>query len=84
MKVGGIIIFADYGWRNPNNSEKNPQKGIDLFLNSINDKWEVVAHYPRGFQLIIRKIAKSKEEEEAEAAEAAKVVVEKSVTVQEQ
>ena len=78
IKVGGIIIFADYGWHSPNHPDKNPQKGIDLFLNSINGKWEVVVHHPRGFQLIIRKIAKSKEEEAAE------VVVEENVTVQEQ
>ena len=63
VKVGGIIIFAGYGWRNPQNPEQDAQKGIDLFLNSIKGKWEMVAHYPPAFQLIIRKISKSDEEE---------------------
>ena len=63
IKVGGIIIFGDYGWRNPQDPEKDPKKGIDMFLNSIEGKWEVVAQLPRGFQLVIRKIAKSDDEE---------------------
>lgn len=65
LKVGGIIIFGDYGWRNPNDPEKNPRKGIDLFLQSTKGQWEVVAHAPRGFQLIIRKIANSEDESQA-------------------
>ncbi len=63
VKVGGIIIFGDYGWRNPQNPEKDPKKGIDMFLNSIKDKWEVIAQPPRGFQFMIRKIAKTDDEE---------------------
>ena len=63
VKVGGIIIFGGYGWRNPNDPEKNPQKGIDIFLQSTKGQWEVIAHHPRGFQLIIRKIAKSDTED---------------------
>ena len=63
VKVGGIIIFGDYGWRNPQNPEKDPTKGIDLFLDSIKGKWEVIAQPPRGFQLMIRKIAKADDEE---------------------
>ena len=62
VKVDGIIIFGGYGWRSPDDPQKNPKKGIDLFLNSIKDKWELIAHSPRGFQLIIRKIAKSDRE----------------------
>ena len=63
LKVGGIIIFAGYGWRNPNDPQKDPKKGIDLFLNSIQGKWELIAHPSRGLQLMIRKIAKSDDEE---------------------
>ena len=63
VKLGGIIVFGDYGWQHPQNPEKNPQKGIDLFLNSIPSKWELIALPPRGFQLIIKKIAKSDDEE---------------------
>ena len=62
-KVGGIIIFGDYGGQNPQNPEKNPKQGIDLFLNSIQGKWELIALPPRGLQLIIKKIAKSDGEE---------------------
>ena len=63
IKVGGIIMFAGYGWRNPQKPEHNARKGIDLFLNSIKGKWEIVAYHPPAFQLIIRKIAKSEDED---------------------
>ena len=62
IKVGGLIAFSAYGWKNPRNPKQNPKRGIDLFLNSIKGKWEVVARSPGSFQLIIRKIAKSEDE----------------------
>lgn len=63
VKVGGIIVFGDYGWRNPQNPENESRKGIDLFLKSTQGKWELIALPPRGLQLIIKKIAKSDEED---------------------
>ncbi|MGK7899147.1 MAG: tetratricopeptide repeat protein [Xenococcus sp. (in: cyanobacteria)] len=63
VKIGGIIIFGDYGWQHPQNPDKNPQKVIDMFLNSMQGKWELVALPPRSFQLIIKKLAKSDDEE---------------------
>ena len=63
IKVGGMIIIESYGWQNPHDPDRNVKKGVDIFLDSIKGKWEVVAHYPRAFQLVIRKIAKSEDEE---------------------
>ena len=57
LKVGGLAIFNDYGWRNPQDSSQNPKAGIDRFLNSINGKWELVTRSPQSFQFIVRKIA---------------------------
>ena len=59
VKVGGIIVFGDYGWRNPQNPDNEPRKGIDLFLNSTQGQWKLIALPPRGLQLIIKKISKS-------------------------
>jgi tetratricopeptide (TPR) repeat protein/predicted O-methyltransferase YrrM len=57
LKIGGLAIFNDYGWFNPESPEQNPQAGIDRFLNSINSQWELVTSSPQSFQLIVRKIA---------------------------
>ena len=57
LKVGGLAIFNDYGWRNFQDSSQNPKAGIDRFLNSINGKWELVTRSPQSFQFIVRKIA---------------------------
>ena len=62
MKVGGIMVFAGYGWQSPDDPEQNIKKGVDLFLQSVEGKWEIVAHYPRAFKFMIRKIAKSEDE----------------------
>ena len=56
VKSGGFVIFASYGWRNPNNSEQNPGAGIDRFLASLKDQWKPVHLSPPAFQLIIRKL----------------------------
>ena len=50
------MIFNYYGWRNPNNPQQNPQKGIDQFLQSVANKWEQVYRSPQTFQLFIRKL----------------------------
>ena len=59
LKVGGLIMFNNYGWKNRANPQQNPQKGIDEFLDSTKGKWELVHHAPQANQLIIRKIANS-------------------------
>ena len=55
IKSGGLIIFSYYGWRNPQNPQENPKEGIDRFLSSIKDRWQLVHLSPQTFQLIIRK-----------------------------
>ena len=57
LKVGGIAIFNDYGWRNLQAPQLNPKAGIDRFLAENNGKWELVTRSPQSFQFIIRKIA---------------------------
>ena len=56
LKTGGVVVFNDYGWRNPRYPEQNPQQGIDSFLNSIQEQWELVHKNHSAFQLIVRKI----------------------------
>ncbi len=56
MKVGGIIIFNDYGWRRRSMPELNPKKGIDNFLNSIPGQWEIIAPPSGTLPFIIKKI----------------------------
>ena len=56
MKIGGIIIFDDYGWhkrRSQNNPQSAPKLGIDSFLNVFKDFIEV--HHV-GWQVIIEKV----------------------------
>ncbi|GAB4244136.1 MAG: hypothetical protein Kow0049_33940 [Stanieria sp.] len=55
LKVGGIAIFNDYGWINPTNPSQNPKLGIDRFLESVKNQWEIVSHAPQVYQLIIQK-----------------------------
>ncbi|AFZ35722.1 Tetratricopeptide TPR_1 repeat-containing protein [Stanieria cyanosphaera PCC 7437] len=55
LKVEGIAIFNDYGWINPTNPSQNPKLGIDRFLESIKNQWEIVSHAPQIYQLIIQK-----------------------------
>ncbi len=55
LKMGGILVFNDYGWTNPAYPEIKPKLGIDRFLESIKGEWELVHQVPQAFQLIIRK-----------------------------
>ncbi|BAU65044.1 TPR domain protein [Stanieria sp. NIES-3757] len=55
LKVGGIAIFNDYGWINSANPSQNPKLGIDRFLESVKNQWEIVSHAPQVYQLIIQK-----------------------------
>lgn len=56
LKSGGLMIFNSYGWRNPKNPQQNPKAGIDSFLNSIPNHWQIVHRSPQTFQLFIRKL----------------------------
>ena len=57
LKVGGLLIFNDYGWHNPAAPQFNPKAGIDRFLGSIGESWQRVKYSPQSFQYIIKKIA---------------------------
>lgn len=56
LRPGGFLIFNFYGWRHPTDKQKNPQKVIDQFLESIPDQWQRVCLSPQAYQLIIRKL----------------------------
>ena len=55
IKVGGIIIFNDYGWRRTNMPELNPKKGIDNFLNSVSSRWKTITPPSGSLPFIIKK-----------------------------
>ena len=59
MKVGGLVIFNDYGWRRSNMPELNPKQGIDNFLNSIPGQWETITSPSGSLPFIIKKISSS-------------------------
>lgn len=53
-KTGGYILFDDYLWTvESGNSDDEPKKGIDMFLDEYRGKYEIVA---MGYQVMIRKI----------------------------
>ncbi len=57
LKVGGLLIFNDYGWRNPATPQFNPKEGIDRFLGSLEETtWQRVQYSPQSFQYIITKV----------------------------
>ena len=56
IKVGGIVIFNDYGWRRNNMPELNPKKGIDKFLDSIPGQWEIIVSPSGSLPFIIKKL----------------------------
>jgi SAM-dependent methyltransferase len=55
LKVGSILIFDDYGWKDPKNPDptNSPQMGIDFFYNVYRHKYEIVH---QGYQVGLRKI----------------------------
>ena len=53
---GAYIIFSSFGWRNARDERQNPQLGIERFLGSVKQQWELVNVSPPSFQLIIRKL----------------------------
>ena len=54
LKKGGLLIFDDYAWKDPNNLHVNesPQLGVDMFCN-LYDKVFQVIHV--GYQVFIVK-----------------------------
>jgi hypothetical protein len=55
LKLGGIIIFDDYGWKDPANLHQlnSPELGIKVFGTMYNEYYNIVLHgYQVGFQKI--------------------------------
>jgi len=57
LKVNGVAIFNDYGWTNPQDPQQNPKVGIDKFLKSVPQQFEVITHAAQSFQFIIKRTA---------------------------
>ena len=55
LKKGGSLVLNNYGWSNPAYPKYNPKQGIDRFLNSIKNQWELIDQAHQVNQLIIRK-----------------------------
>ncbi len=55
LKQGGIMIFDDYGWKDPNNMHESnsPQLGIDVFGKTYEKEYHVVY---AGYQVVLRKL----------------------------
>lgn len=55
LNIGGILIFDDYGWSDPNNLHivNSPKLGIDMFLTMYADMYKFVL---RGYQIGIQRI----------------------------
>jgi tetratricopeptide (TPR) repeat protein/predicted O-methyltransferase YrrM len=54
LKAGGIMIFDDYEWTDPNYPGQDTRIGIDAFLAAVQGK---VAIVHLGYQLIIQKLS---------------------------
>lgn len=54
VKVGGLIIFDDYEWTEPDTLIQTTKIGIDTFLALFQNQVELIH---KGYQLIVRKIA---------------------------
>jgi hypothetical protein len=54
IKSGGIIIFDDYGWKDPNRQSPtdSPELGIDCFANVYSDFYETIYV---GYQVFLKK-----------------------------
>ena len=56
LKPGGFMVFSSYGWRNPQDARQDPKAGIDRFLNSVKNQWQLVNLSAPTLQLIVRKL----------------------------
>ena len=56
LKSGGLLIFDDYKWGDPNNKDLNhsPKLGIDVFCNLYKDSYHDLI--PGGYQKYLHKI----------------------------
>lgn len=52
LRSNGLLIFDDYLWHDPQFPDADPRLGIDAFLNSIRDRFDLVHQH---YQLVIRK-----------------------------
>ncbi|MCU0524023.1 MAG: tetratricopeptide repeat protein [Elainella sp. Prado103] len=52
IKPGGLVIFDDYEWSDPNKPGQDTQIGIDAFLSTVQSEVDLVY---QGYQLFIRK-----------------------------
>jgi tetratricopeptide (TPR) repeat protein len=54
VKVGGLIIFDDYEWYDPESLLMITKMGVDIFLEMFKNRVEILH---QGYQLIVKKIA---------------------------
>jgi hypothetical protein len=55
LKKGGILIFDDYAWKDPNDMHQSnsPQMGVDVFLGMYHREYHIVF---KGYQICLIKI----------------------------
>ncbi len=53
LKLGGLMIFDDYEWSDPNCPGQDPKIGFDVFLDSVKFQFEILH---KGYQMIVKKI----------------------------
>lgn len=53
LKVGGIMIFDDYGWGHTESIENQPKTGIDAFLMGYQKHYKILGS---GWQICIQKL----------------------------
>ena len=53
LKVGGIMVFDDYGWGSAESVEHQPKTGIDAFLHGYQKHYQPIG---QGWQVFIKKI----------------------------
>lgn len=65
LKVGGILIFDDYGWGAHTTDEKQkPKTGIDAFMSAYRGHYDVIEG---GWQIFLRKLPYTYSKEELES-----------------
>ncbi len=52
LKPGGVMIFDDYLWTDPQHPGQDPQHGIDQFLDTVRPHSQILHH---GYQIILKK-----------------------------
>ena len=53
LKVGGILAFDDYEWRESFDPALSPKYGVDMFLEATDGEWEMLH---KGYQVWLRKV----------------------------